>query len=318
MNKYERVMAAYRGERPDRVPCAFWYHFPRGYESGDAAVQIHLDFFRDSHTDLCKIMNENSCPDDPTIRSAADWSKLKPFTMQEDFIVRQVALTKAIMAQMKGKAVVLATVHGLVASAYHILGGVELYDHDGTVLGRHVRENPAGMHHAFSVITDYLKRLCRAFLDAGVDGIYFASLGGERRMFTDAEFAEFIAPYEIEILKEIADVPCFNVLHMCKSDLNLRRYLDYPADVLNWGVYEDNISLEAGRALFGADKVYLGGMDDRDGVFVDGSPEEIRATAQALVDGFGWKKYILGADCTLPTDLPAERMCAAAAGTVIK
>lgn len=317
MNKFERVMAAYHGQQPDRVPCAFWYHFPQGYEAGPAAVQIHLDFFENSHTDLCKIMNENSCPNDPSIQTAADWNHLSEFTMQEDFILRQVELTREIMAKMKGKAVVLATVHGLVASAYHILGGVDLYDSDGTVLGRHIRENPEGMRHAFTVITKYLKNLCHLFLEAGVDGIYFASLGGERRMFTDAEFAEFIAPYEIEILKEIAHVPCFNILHMCKSDLNLERYLDYPADVLNWGVYEDNISLEEGRKLFGQDKVYLGGMDDRDGVFVDGTLAQIQETAQGLVNSFGWKKYILGADCTLPTDLPAERMQAAAAGTVI-
>ena len=317
MNKYERVMAAYHGEKPDKVPCGFWYHFPEGYESGEAAVKIHLDFFENSHTDLCKIMNENLCPNDPEIQTAADWSMLKPYTMHEPFIQNQIAMTKAIMDEMKGKAVVIATVHGLVACAYHILGGGSLYDQDGLVLGRHVRENPEGMHHAFSVITDYLKKLCRAFLDVGVDGIYLASLGGERRMFTDAEFAEFIAPYEIEIMKEIAQVPCFNILHMCKSDLNLERYLQYPADVLNWGVYEDNISLEEGRKLFGEDKVYMGGMDDRAGAFVDGTLEEIQKTAQDLVDTFGWNKFILGADCTLPTDLPTERIRAAAAGTVI-
>ena len=317
MNKFERVMAAYNGEQPDRVPCAFWYHFPKGYEAGDAAVQIHLDFFEESKTDLCKIMNENSCPNNPAIETAQDWDNLKSFTMQEDFIVRQVELTKKVMQQMKGNAVVLATVHGLVASAYHILGGVDLYDHDGTILGRHLRENPQGMHHAFDVITDYLKNLCQLFLDAGVDGIYFASLGGERRMFTDKEFAEFIAPREIEIMKSIKDVPCFNILHMCKSDLNLERYKNYPANVLNWGVFEDNISLEEGRSLFGADKVYLGGMDDRDGVIVDGTLEEIRCAAQSVVDSFGWNKFILGADCTLPTNLPAERMHAVTEGTVI-
>ena len=104
---------------------------------------------------------------------------------------------------------------------------------------------------------------------------------------------------------------------MCKSDLNLERYKNYPANVLNWGVFEDNISLEEGRSLFGADKVYLGGMDDRDGVIVDGTLEEIRCAAQSVVDSFGWNKFILGADCTLPTNLPAERMHAVTEGTVI-
>lgn len=312
VNKRERVLAAYRGQKPDRVPCAFWYHFPAGYEYGEKAVQIHLDFFESSGTDLCKVMNENSCPDDPAIHTAADWSGLKPFTMEEPFVRRQLELVRRVSQRVDGQAVVLATVHGLVASAYHILGGPDLYDADGTVLGRHLRENPEGMRHAFRLITDYLKALCRGCLEAGADGIYFASLGGERRMFTDEEFAAFIAPYEIEVLESIRHVPCFNVLHMCKSDLNLERYLGYPAQVLNWGVYEENISLQEGRALFGQNKVYLGGLDDRAGVIVEGSLEEIGAEVRRLIGEFGWHNFILGADCTLPTGLPAERMQAAA------
>ena len=315
MNKFERVMAAYYGQKPDRVPCGVWYHFSKGNEYGPQSVQTHLRFFEESGTDLCKVMNENSCPDDPSIQCAADWSHLQRFTMKEDFIQRQVALTRDIMRQMKGKAVVLATVHGVVASAYHILGGTELYDMDGTVLGSHLRENPEGMRHAFRIITDYLKQLCYLFLEAGADGIYFASLGGERRMFTDEEFAQFVAPCEIEILESVQDAPCFNILHMCKNDLNLARYLDYPANVLNWGVYEQNISLAEGRKLFGGDKVYMGGMDDRDGVFVEGTLEDIRIEAKRVIDSFGWRRFILGADCTLPTDLPSQRMRAAVEGT---
>lgn len=318
MNKYERVMAAYLGQRPDRVPSAFWYHFPKGFEAGQAAVDIHLKYFAESGTDLCKIMNENSCPKDPAINDAQDWSRLAPIPEDVPFICRQLDLTRSVMVRMKGKAVTLGTVHGIVASAYHILGGTELYDRDGTVLGRHLRENPEGLRHAFRIIADYLKYLCRAMLDAGVDGIYFASLGGERRMFTDDEFATFIAPLEIEILDSIQDAPCFNILHMCKSDLNLERYLRYPDPaVLNWGVYENNLSLEEGRRLFGANRVYLGGLDDRKGVLPEGTAEEIGREVRRLVDTFGYERYILGADCTLPTDLPAWRTQAAARAATI-
>ena len=46
MNKRERVLRAYRGERPDRVPAAFWYHFPSDCVYGEKAVQAHLDFIK--------------------------------------------------------------------------------------------------------------------------------------------------------------------------------------------------------------------------------------------------------------------------------
>ena len=317
MNKRERVMAAYNGQKPDRVPSAFWYHFPEGYAYGEDAVKAHVEFFRNSGTDLCKVMNDNLCVKDPDINCAADWDKLKFYTMDEDIVKRQVQLVKRVVEEVDHKAVVIATIHGLVACFFHTFGGPNIYDEDGTLIGRHLRENPEGFRHAMEVLSDYIKKLSHLCIEAGADGIYFASLGGERRMFTDEEFAEYIAPYEIDILNDIKDVPCFNVLHMCKGDLNLERYVNYPAKVLNWGVYEGNISLEEGRKLFGEDKVYLGGMDDRDGVFVDGSIEEIKKTAKECVDSFGWKNYILGADCTLPTNIDNERIRAAVEAAVI-
>lgn len=308
-------MAVYNGKIPDRVPVAFWYHFPPDCRAGENAVSAHLRFFEESGSDLCKVMNENTCPDNPKIKEAADWSNLEPFSPTDEYFVRQIDLVKKVTEAVNGEAVVLATVHGLVASAYHTLGGTELYDHDGLILTKHMRENPEGMMHAFRMITDYLKNLCRACIDAGADGIYFASLGGERKMFTDEEFAKFIKPFEIEILESIGSVPAFNVLHMCKNDLNLKRYLDYPCRVLNWGVFEDNISLQEGRELFGKDKIYLGGMDDRAGVIVDGELEEITQFVKDLIKSFGTENFILGADCTLPTNIDSARLRAAIEGT---
>ena len=75
MNKRERVLAAVAGDKPDRVPGGFWLHFPPGFEAGEEAVKRHLEFFDKSGTDLCKVMNENSLPDNPALNKAADWGK---------------------------------------------------------------------------------------------------------------------------------------------------------------------------------------------------------------------------------------------------
>ena len=50
MNKKERVMAVIRGEKPDRIPTGFWFHFsPRDQER---VVSAHLRYFAESGTDI--------------------------------------------------------------------------------------------------------------------------------------------------------------------------------------------------------------------------------------------------------------------------
>lgn len=316
MNKRERVMAAVSGGTPDRVPCGFWLHFPHGYEAGPEAVKIHLDFFKASGTDLCKVMNENSLPDNPDLNTPDDWGKLEKIPHDAPFIVRQLELVRRVCEEMHGEAVVLATIHGMVASAFHYLGGGALYDNDKLALTRCLRENPEAFRHGMEVIADYLDYLCGACLEAGADGLYFASLGGEKAMMTDEEFETFFKSYEVALLEKYdKKAPCFNVLHMCKDNLNLARYCGYPGKVINWGVYEQNISLTEGRALLGEDRVLLGGLDDRAGVLVDGTPEEIEQAVHKVLDEAGTVRMILGADCTLPTDISPDRIAAAARAT---
>lgn len=315
MNKKERVMAVINGQTPDRIPSAYWYHFRPEFKYGEGAVNAHIEFFNNSGTDLCKVMNDNLCPDNPIITCADDWVNLQPYTMNEDFITRQIELIKNVKKRVSDDAVVLATVHALVACCYHIYGGGDYYDGDKTLLARHLHENPESMLHGFKVVADFIKKFCHLCLEAGADGIYFASLGGEKKMFTDEEFEKYIAPFEIDILNDIQDVPCFNVLHMCKDNLNLERYKNYPAKVLNWGVYEDNISLVEGRKIFGDDKIYIGGIDDRDGPMVYGNIEDIEKAVTDVIDEFGKKNLIIGADCTLPTDLDNNRIMAAVMAT---
>ena len=316
MNKRERVLAAVAGNRPDRVPGGFWLHFPPGFEAGEEAVRRHLEFFEKSGTDLCKVMNENSLPDNPALHDAAEWGRLKPICHDAPFIRRQLDLIHAVCEQMHQKAVVLATIHGMVASAFHYLGGGALYDEDKQALTCHLRENPEAFRHGMEVIAEYLDYLCNACLEAGADGFYFASLGGEKAMMTDEEFETFFRPYEIRLLEKYEKkAPCFNVLHMCKDHLNLSRYLGYPSKVINWGIYEGNLSLKEGRGLLGEDRVVLGGLDDRAGVLVDGSLEDIEQQVHKILRENGTQRFILGADCTLPTDISLERIAKAVEAT---
>ena len=94
MDRRENVLTMVQGGKAEYVPSGFWLHFPPEAATGEAAVQAHLKFFKDTGTDLMKIMNENVVPCDIPIKKAADWKNLKPFTARSPFIVKELDLMK--------------------------------------------------------------------------------------------------------------------------------------------------------------------------------------------------------------------------------
>ena len=118
-------------------------------------------------------------------------------------------------------------------------------------------------------IADALCELVSASAALGVDGIYYAALGGERHFFTDEEFYQWIAPFDRRILQTARQAGVYTFLHICKENLNMQRYKDYGGlvDVVNWGVYETDFPLEAGRELF-PQAAIMGGLANRSGVLV--------------------------------------------------
>ncbi len=306
MTKKERAIAAIEGRPVDHIPSGFWLHFPESCFYGDAAVQAHLDFFRETGTDIQKIMNENLVPCDIPIRKAGDWKNLRPFNRQSPFIVNQVDMIKRILDRTGGEGLTLATIHGIVASAWHARGGSAGYETGSGLLAEHLRENPSAVSYGWEIISDGLEILTQACLEAGADGIYYAALGGESYLFTDEEFETYIKPHDLKILKA-AEKSCYNVLHICKDRLNLKRYQGYPCAVVNWGVYERNPSLLEGAAMF-PDKAILGGLDDRAGVLVDGTKEQIQKEVRQVLHIMEGHRFLLGADCTLPTEIAYDRI----------
>ena len=309
MTKRERVLAALAGKPLDRIPAGFSLHFPREKNAGEAGVQAHLEFFRETGTDIVKIMNENLVPKQGDIRSPEDWACIGPISREAPFIQRQLDFTKEILDRWEGDAYSLGTLHGITASTIHPIEADYGYDPVRTLLTEHLRENSAPVLDAMKRIAEGMCQLAWGYAEAGVDGIYYASLGGEARWFTDEEFDRWIAPFDKLILSEIRKAGCAAFLHICKDGLRMERYRSYGecCDVVNWGVFEAPCSLEEGKALFPG-KTLMGGLANRSGPLVEGSREELCAAVREVVETAGPQGFILGADCTLPTEIPYERI----------
>lgn len=303
MSRRERVLSVLKGLPVDRQPVGFWMHFPESSFFGQASVNAHLDFFEESRTDMCKVMTEWLYPCDHNINDAKDWNLLPSYGEDADFIQKQAGIVRAIVSKVKD-ASILGTVHGVVASASHTLLGIQRYDSIGRhALVYHLRTDPEAVGKAFRRVADTLCGMVRAQVKAGADGIYYAALGGETDVFSDEEHAEFIAPCDKKVIEAAYDAGAkYVVLHMCKPKVNLRRFVSYHCDVVNWGIEESGMSLNDGLDLFPG-KTILGGFNNRHGSIISGDHNAIRKDVASIINGFKGDKLILGSDCTLPGTL---------------
>jgi uroporphyrinogen decarboxylase len=309
MNKHQRVRAAISGAEVDHVPAGFWLHFPPGMEAGEPALEAHLDFYRRTDVDLLKVMNEHLYRREQPVRSPADWATWTPMSISRSYMQKQVDLVKAVVDRVGGEVPVLATIHGTFICAFHASKRPEETIFGHNLATEHLRHTPESMVPALAAVSDTLIALSIACLEAGADGIYYGAQGGEAHRFDEATFNTYVKPFDLKVLEAIRDKTDMVVLHVCKDKTRMPLYSDYPVDAVNWAIHEGDYDLEAGRKLF--DVALLGGLDDRSGVMVDGSPDEIGAEVRRIVSGVGKRSFILGSDCTLPTDIPLGNVRAA-------
>ena len=79
MDKRTRVLNAMNKKDVDHVPVGFWFHFSGEEAAGEACVQAHLRYYRETDLDFVKIMCDGYFPYPlPEIREAKDWKSLKP------------------------------------------------------------------------------------------------------------------------------------------------------------------------------------------------------------------------------------------------
>ncbi|MFO7612834.1 MAG: uroporphyrinogen decarboxylase family protein [Clostridia bacterium] len=309
MKKLDRVIGSISGSKVDHVPSCFSLHFKRDRSFGEADVRSHLEFFEKTDTDVLKIMNENLVPYMGDIKTPADWKQIRNISLEEKFMVAQTGMVGKILDKCAGDSFIIGTIHGTVASGVHPIEAAYGYETVRSLMCSHIRENPEPIFDAFKRISEGMCLLSEKYIEMGLHAIYYAALGGETYYFTDEEFDKYIAPLDKMVLQAARDAGGYVFLHICKDKLNFKRYESYGAlaDVVNWGVHEENVSLDEGRVIFG-DAAIMGGLQNRAGVLVDGTDEELAAEVRNVIQRQGKEKFILGADCTLATDTDYGRI----------
>jgi uroporphyrinogen decarboxylase len=120
-------------------------------------------------------------------------------------------------------------------------------------------------------------------------------------------FEKNVIPLDSYVIDAIHDAGLLSVLHICKDKVQLPSSGSVNADSVNWAVHECEYSLAGGRGIFPG-KTLLGGFDDRSGILVEGTAEQIAAEAEKILSEAGRERFIFGADCTLPDNIEPWRI----------
>lgn len=305
MTKRERILAVIEGRKVDKIPAAFWYHYPMNCEM-EEQIEGQLKLYHDTDMDLIKIMHEFRCSIETDIVNASDWKKVKMCGAESPLVRRQIEIIQKVRGAVGTDVMIFATVFGPLQMAS--------WQVTDSVLMSHCQENFQAVSEGMKIMGDILSECTQAYLEAGADGIYYSAQYGEQGRFSREQWEQIVKQSDLKIL-QIAHKKDrkYTILHLCgeeryQAKINLDWYADYPGDIVNWSVKDNHFSLQEGRKLF--NRPILGGMNNK-GNLITGTFESIQSEARAVLMEAGEYGFVLGADCTVKQPVDLKRIAVA-------
>ena len=257
--------------------------------------------------DVIKIMNDTlmMMPVELSfIKEAADLRKIKSFSMDSKFVRKSVELTKRSLECFEGSD---APIYTTAFSPSYTLRWV-MRDREEDLL-QFIEEDPESLVIALKSIAKSLIEFNRILIkETGVEGFYYC-VNNQNNFFEDSFFTTNVAPHEKQVLEKANELSDINILHICGYDglsNDLKLFKDFEAAAYNWDVNAEGVSLAEGKKLFGG-KTVIGGFE-QDQVIYTGTRKEVETATFDILDECGQIGTMIGAGCTLPTDIEEIRL----------
>ena len=339
LTKRERVLAALRGGDVDRVPVSAWGHdFLREW-TAEGLAQATLEAYRRYDWDFIKVnpratyyAEDWGCRFQPSgradappqllaaaVNSPADLRSLRPLDPSLGAYGEQLAALRLIRdglaraggasASGGGEAPFIQTVFSPLAVASRLAGSHE-------PIRQYMEEAPQGLEAALTTIAETLAAYAGACLEAGADGIFFASVEwGSRNYITAEQYNRFGRSFDLRVLEAVQGAS-FNLLHVCRNNNMLTDLLDYPVHAFHWatsGIGNPSLADILGRT----ERAVMGGVS-HDSTILSGRPEDVAAEARAAIEVTGGRRFLLVPGCSIAPQTPEANlraMIAAARGS---
>jgi len=214
---------------------------------------------------------------------------------------RELACLRAVRADRGDDALVLQTIFSPFTVARKVAG-------PDLVRETMIRE-PGRLHAALEVIGATVEAYVGACLDAGADGLFFATQAATPEVLTPEEHRSFVEPYDLRVLRAAEEKGAMILLHLHGD----RPYLAglaarYPVQALNWHDRRTSPSLAEARGQ--VSQALVGGLDEC-GAMIRGTPEAVRAQVRDAIAQCGVRRLIVGPGCVLDLRAPEANLAAA-------
>jgi uroporphyrinogen decarboxylase len=316
VNKRERVYAALEGEAVDRVPLSLWRHFHKQDQTPTGLASATLAFYKKYDFDLIKLTPSGfyaiedwgaqvvlSRDDDqpptlkkPVIRKPEEWRSLTTLSSTAGSYGRALEAIKLLTGQLdKEDAPVLMTVFSPLTIAYKLAGDALL---------DHLQNYATDVHIGLATIAETTSRFADVVLEAGADGIFFASQLSRADILTEEMCQAFVIRYDLIALERVKSQPAPLVLHLHGANPHFTTVNQYPAHAVSWHNHETGPTIEEALSL--TNKTLFTGLDLDN--LENGEPAEVVAQAREAIEQTGGKRLILAPSCVIPTKTPSENL----------
>ncbi|MFW6075547.1 MAG: uroporphyrinogen decarboxylase family protein [Chloroflexota bacterium] len=320
MTARERVEAALRGEDVDFPPVSVWSHFPERDQSARQLADSTLRWQQELDLDFIKLMPPG---DYATIDWGAvsefrgapggtretirypiegpdDWAKIGPVPADRGFNREVVDACRLVREGLGPDVPVLQTIFSPLTIANKLSNGLVL---------EHLRTHPDVLHEALSAIQEVTGNVTRASLDAGADGVFFASQCATSDMVTREEYEVFGVRYDQPVLAAAKGAGSrFTMIHIHGANTYFDILAGYEGHALNWHDRRVGPSISEVLNTY-PDRAAVAGIDEKR--IAEMSPDEVSEQVRDARDQANDRHLLIGPGCVALVATPEANLQAA-------
>jgi uroporphyrinogen decarboxylase len=318
MDKRERVLAALGGRPLDRPPVSFWRHVPDVDHAAAGLAEAMLAFQRRWDLDFVKVMSSGVyCVEDwgcavayqgspngakqctkHAVQGRGDWARIRALDPGAGALGRELEAVRLIARGRADDAPILHTVFSPLTVARKLAGDRLVED---------LREAPEAVEPALDAVTETVARHARAALEAGADGLFFATQTAAPEAVTAEECARFDVPRMRRVLDAVAGRSAFTVLHVHGRDIYFDQAAALPVHAINWHDRLTAPGLSDARARFAG--TLVGGLSEGR-TLLRGPADAVTAEVRDALAQTGGRGIVIGPGCVLPLATPDAHLTA--------
>lgn len=324
MNAAQRMRALLKGEKTDRPGVAAWKHIyledrhPVDFVKRTIELQEanQWDFIKVSYNGYlmpetfgAKIQWSQDYKTFPlmlkhNVNHPEEWLKLKPSSVKEGPLRREIDATARLVEHFKGEVPVLPTIFSPLTSAQEMYCGFQ----NPWPIMANMEYSGEKLHKGLEVITETTLQFVEELIKVGIDGIFLATHFATYNRATLEQHDKFARKYDMQVLDFVKDRTWLNLMHIHGTEeLYFKEIVDYPVQGFNWEDISSNISLKDAREA--TDKLLIGGIEqlsDFNELDREALKEKLRERVRQARKDAG-EKLVIAPGCCIPSDIPEYR-----------